>query len=338
MAKTPSKKSAKAPKPKRQLRARPKPISGDCQDGCGKAETDCREVYEGHFKDGQPHGEGSWTHRHREAADFQVTTTGIFERGDMVIGTVTVSTDANECDHEIRRLEGQLVALKETYDKKRAALIRSMEEESAALKGKSAALKEELAVAVQRAAVKRASDGASWTGTWAIGKPSGEGVWRLRDGREVCGACPEDILGDVPLYWQRRESEDAVPLWVHETATIVAVPAPEAPQGDEGAASAAELPVLQAAGAGSGGNIDSSSDEPAAAAAAAAASGGGGGGGGGSDSSSEDDEEDAAPPAAQPVDQSKLCVADLKAELQKRGVDTKGLELKKDLMAAFLNA
>ena len=193
-----------------QQRARPKPISGDCQDGYGKAKTHhprrTDQIYEGHFKDGQPHGEGSWTH------SKDVTTTGTFERGSMVIGTVTINTDVKKYDD----------------------VIRSMEEEIAALK-------EELAVAVKRAEANRASDGASWTGTWANGTPSGEGVWRLRDGREACGACPENILGDDYSYSTRA----TVPLWVHETATAVAVPAPEAPQGDEGAA---ELPVLEAAG------------------------------------------------------------------------------------------
>ena len=72
-------------------------------------------------------------------------------------------------------------------------------------------------------------------------------MWRLLDGREARGACPRDIVDD------RRRSEHArgkswtareiVPLWVHEAATTVAVPAPEAPKGGGGAAGGCEPQV-----------------------------------------------------------------------------------------------
>ena len=172
---------------------RAKPISGDCQDGYGKKNF-AGDIYEGHFKDGLPHGEGSWTCQHS-------TTSGTFERGTMVTGTVTISTKTTDYDREIYSLEKKI-----------------------------AALKEKLAVTVKRAEANRISDGASWTGTWVsnergqvCGKPHGMGVWRLRDGREAYGACPSQEFG-YPRQMVYDGDRWYVPYWVPETATAVAVP------------------------------------------------------------------------------------------------------------------
>ena len=78
---------------------RAKPISGDCQDGYGKKNFG-GDIYEGHFKDGLPHGEGSWTTR-------DSTTVGTFERGTMVTGTVTISTKTTYYDREMEELNAR---------------------------------------------------------------------------------------------------------------------------------------------------------------------------------------------------------------------------------------
>jgi hypothetical protein len=208
-----------------------------------------------------------------------------------VIGTVTVSTDAEQIGY---------------YDEKIAALQREIAENKKAVTGTE-----------KLAATCRANDGASWTGAWESGKASGAGEWRLRDGREAHGKGPEGDFGCLSVM-------DAVPQWVHDYATVPAVPAPELPGGDEGEGPGAEPAAAVV-----------SVCAPAQPGAAAAPGAGGRDSDSDSDSSSDDDEEDTAPPPPPPVDPSKLRVVDLNAALQKRGVETKGLKLKKDLVPAL---
>ena len=219
-----------------------------------------------------------------------------------VTGTVTASTDAEQIG---------------CYEKI-TALQREIAENKKAVTGTE-----------KLAATCRANDGASWTGAWESGEASGAGEWRLPDGREAHGKGPEGNFGHL---WAPRDRGlsvmDAVPQWVHDYATVPAVPAPEPPGGDDGEGPGAEpaaavvsvcapaQPGTAAApGAGAGGR-DSDSDSD-------------------SDSSSDDDEEDTAPPPPPPVDPSKLRVMDVNAALQKRGVETKGLKLKKDFVPAL---
>ena len=207
-----------------------------------------------------------------------------------ITGTVTASTDAEqtECYEKIAELQGEIAENKKA--------VTATEERTAAY---------------------RANDGASWTGAWESGKASGAGEWRLRDGREAHGKGPEGDFGCLSVM-------DAVPQWVHDYATVPAVPAPELPGGDEGEGPGAEPAAAVV-----------SVCAPAQPGAAAAPGAGASGRDSNSDSSSDDDEEDTAPPPPPPVDPSKLRVVDLNAALQKRGVETKGLKLKKDLVPAL---
>ena len=123
-----------------------------------------------------------------------------------VTGTVTASTDAEQIG---------------CYEKI-TALQREIAENKKAVTGTE-----------KLAATCRANDGASWTGAWESGEASGAGEWRLPDGREAHGKGPEGNFGRLSVV-------DAVPQWVHDYATVPAVPAPELPGGDEGEGPGAE--------------------------------------------------------------------------------------------------
>ena len=386
-------------------------ISGDCENGNGKMEVRKNHVYEGQFKDGQPHGKGCLSARTKDRSGMVTTLTivGTFEGGNMVTGTVTIGADTKEVTsyaEEIVALQEETAALEKdvTALEERGAAYRAKDgatwtgtwvdgkasgvgvwryldgreargvgpEGSMRLRAgddpardddgdedtvtqwsishitgtvtastgaeqigcykKITALQQEITEnkkaiteTEKLAATCRANDGASWTGAWESGKASGAGEWRLRDGREAHGKGPE---GKFPTYWLQGfytgclGAMDAVPQWVHDYATVPAVPAPELPGGDEGEGPGAEpaaTVVTVCAPA-----------QPGAAATPGA-------GGRDSDSSSDDDDEEdtAPPPPPPPVDPSKLRVVDLNAALQKRGVETKGLKLKKDLVPAL---
>ena len=114
-------------------------------------------------------------------------------------------------------------------------------------------------------------------------------MWRLRDGREARGACPRDIVDDRRRseYAQSWTAREIVPLWVHEAATTVAVPVPEAPEGVGGAAGGCEPQVsaVVAVAACAAPPAVPPAVPPASVVSAAA-------GGDGGSSSSDDEDED----------------------------------------------